>query len=425
MNAKSRVGRVAALPALLALAFAPSVTAADALDSQPTSLPSTVPVGTFVAPGESADTDPWRQSAESDVSASQPASDAPAPPAETDASEQTPATDLSAPPPAPNLRARFFTSPSELRDELAVHEIASRLYAGAQLEAQSDWTRQGKEHTRDTYFDAVTGALRWVPMYGLVGNFEGSYDLQASEGFSVEEFTLTLGGVPTEPWYVSVGRTTLPFGEFNSHFREDPSTQILGEMQGDQIAGGYESDQFEFTVAGKRTESGDRKNVWVANITFSPLNDMDVGLAWTSDLTQSVEVQQLIKDAHATDPTVVQSASVHGAGVFMSLQKNTYSVDFEYIAALNAFQSAVEDVAVGKPWAMNLEAAYRPMSQWEIGVRYERSSGLPDSPDTQMGVETSYGFNAHFAMSFEFLHGSFGADASDRNLISVAALLIW
>lgn len=422
MNAIHRVGRVVALPALLALAYAPSVAAAEALDSPSASSSSTAPAGTLVAPGESVSSDAWLQP---DGSAAQSTSDATEPAAEPDASAEAPDTDLSAPPPAPNLRARFFTSPAELREELAVHEIASRLYAGAELEAQSDWTRQGKEHARDSYFDAITGALRWVPMYGLVGTFEGSYDLQSSEGFSIEEFTLTLGGVPTEPWYVSVGRTTLPFGEFNSHFREDPSTQTLGEMQGDQIAGGYESDRFEFTLAGKRAQPGSRANVWFANITFSPVNDMDVGVFWTSDLTQSTEIRQLLKEAHAADPTVIQSAAVHGGGAFMSLQKDTYSIDVEYIAALSSFQPAAEDVAVGKPWAVNFEATYRPTNPWELGLRYEHSSGLPDSPDTQVGVETSYGFNQHFAMSLEFLHGSFGADAPDRNLISIAALVIW
>jgi hypothetical protein len=77
-----------------------------------------------------------------------------------------------------------------------------------------------------------------------------------------------------------------------------------------------------------------------------------------------------------------------------------------------------------RPWAWNFEATYRPFFKWEIGMRVERSSSIPDVPETQYGVETTYGFGPHAAVSLEFLRGSF-ADAGDRNLVNAGLVLRW
>jgi hypothetical protein len=327
-------------------------------------------------------------------------------------------------PPTPTVRAMFFTSPSELRDELAVHEILPRLYAGSELEGYSTHEKQGGPANNDAYLDSITGALRWVPFYGLTGLYEGSYDLHNSDGYTYDELTLTLGAVETEPWYVTVGRTSLPFGEFNSHFREDPTTQVLGEIQGSEIAGGYETDTFELTFAARAGTDWSSAYSWVSNLTFSPIKDMDAGVFYTSDLTQSYEIKQLVNSAIADDPTLHNSA-VRGAGAFMSLQKNRYSIDFEVIDALDRFEPGLLTPSAQRPWAWNFEATVRPMIPWEIGFRLERSSGLPDSPETQFGPETTYSFGPHAAVSLEYLHGMFGNNDSDRDLVTAGLLLRW
>jgi hypothetical protein len=326
--------------------------------------------------------------------------------------------------PAPTERAMFFTSPSELREELAVHEILPRLYAGAELEGFSTYEKQGGPADKNTYFDSITGALRWVPFYGLTGLYEGSYDLHNSDGYTVDEATLTLGAVETEPWYVTVGRTALPFGEFNSHFREDPTTQVLGEIQGTEIAGGYETDTFELSFAARAGTDWSPSYSWVGNLTFSPVKDMDAGVFYASDLTQAYEIKKLINSAQDDDPTL-HNSEVRGTGAFMTLQKNRYSIDFEVIAALDRFEPGLLTASAQRPWAWNFEATVRPLIPWEVGFRLERSSGLPDSPKTQFGTETTYSFGQHAAVSLEYLHGTFGSNGSDRNLVTAGLLIRW
>jgi hypothetical protein len=330
------------------------------------------------------------------------------------------------PQPKGDVRATFFTSPSELRDELAVHQIAHRLYAGVELEGAASYDSQAGATNYDAYLDSITGALRWVPFYGLTGSFEGSYDLQGSNGYSTDEAILTLGAVATEPWYITVGQTNLPFGEFNSHFREDPTTQVLGEIQGREIAAGYETDTLELTFAVRQGQSGSQSFSWVGNLTFSPVKDMDAGVYWTSDLTKSFEVHQLIHDAQAANPgSPISYSPVAGAGTFMSLQKNRYSVDFELIAAVDKFAAGLLSASAQRPWAWNFEATVRPRNPWEVGVRLEQSSGLPDSPQLQYGMETTYSFGPHAALSLEYLRGNFANGAGNRNLVTAGMLLRW
>jgi hypothetical protein len=327
-------------------------------------------------------------------------------------------------PPTSTGRAMFFTTPAELRDELAVHELLPRLYAGAQLEGYSSYEKHGGPANKDTYLDSISGALRWVPYYGVTGLYEGSYDLHNSDGYAVDEATLTLGAVETEPWYITIGRTALPFGEFNSHFREDPTTQVLGEIQGTEIAGGYQTDAFELTFASRAGADWSPSYSWIGNLTFSPLEDTDAGLFYTSDITRSYEIKKLINDAQADDPAL-HNSKARGTGAFMSLQKDRYSIDFEIIAALDRFEPGLLTPSAQRPWAWNFEATVRPRIPWEIGFRLERSSGLPDSPETQFGPEMTYSFGPHAALSLEYLHGNFGNNDSNRDLVTAGFLLRW
>jgi hypothetical protein len=351
--------------------------------------------------------------------ASNPESD-PMPPLETQTNDLLLQGEL----PPPTEKAMFFTNPSERREELAVHQILPRLYAGAEIEGYSTYEKQGGPADKNAYLDTIAGALRWEPFYGLTGLYEGSYDLHNADGYTVDEATLTLGAVETQPWYVMVGRTALPFGEFNSHFREDPTTQVLGEIQGTEIAGGYQTDTFELTFASRAGTHWSPSYSWIGNLTFSPVEDLDAGAFYTSDLTQSYEIKKLIHSAQADDPTL-HSSAVGGVGTFMSLQKERYSIDFEVIAALDRFEPGLLTDSAQRPWAWNFEATVRPGIPWELGIRFERSSGLPDSPEFQFGPETTYSFGPHAAVSLEYLHGTFGNNDSDRDLVTAGLLLRW
>lgn len=344
-------------------------------------------------------------------------------------------------PPAPAVTdvARFFTSPGELRDELAVHQTLPSLYTGLQLNGQSDYRKQGS-WTHDDFLD-VTGALRWVPLPIIEFSYEATFEFgrpsrdfagagcEYSQRCIVQEAIVTIGNVTTRPWYVTLGHTEIPFGKYMSHFREGPATRFLGQTLASEVALGYEGDRLQLTVAAFEVNSGPRS--WAADLTFSPMEDLDIGVFWTSDLTQSLEIKRVILDAlqpepgmpvPGPDPTEVRE--VMGAGTFMSVHRGDYTIGFEYVGALDRFEPGLIAVGSAKPWAWNFEVARRLSDRWQIGARLESSSSVPESPRRQYGVVTSFGINRYSAVSVEYLHNRF-TGASNNEQISAALLLRW
>ncbi|MBU0754941.1 MAG: hypothetical protein KJ645_07355, partial [Planctomycetes bacterium] len=153
-----------------------------------------------------------------------------------------------------------------------------------------------------------------------------------------------------------------------------------------EIAGGYESDAIELTLAVGNGDTGNRPYVWVGNFTCSPMKNMDAGVFNASDLGESVEVQNLSDDfqdfqAATGAGFAPESSTVPGAGGFVALTEDRYTVDFEYIAAMDSFTRGFLENNGRRPWAWNFEATFRPTPPWEVGARVERSDSLPDSPE--------------------------------------------
>jgi hypothetical protein len=349
------------------------------------------------------------------------------------------AAQTSPPEPAVTDVARFFTSPRELRDELAVYQVLSRLYTGLQLNGQSDNKKQGS-WANDSFLD-VTGALRWVPWRFIEFSYEATFEVgrprrdfvgagcEYSQRCILQEAIVTVGNLAVTPWYVTLGHTEVPFGKYESHFRANPATRFLGETLASEVALGYDGDRLDLTFAAFEVNSGPRS--WAADLTFSPMEDLDIGVFWTSNLTQSLEIKRVIQGALQPGPGIAapgpgrtEVREVKGAGTFMSLHRGDYTIEFEYIGALDRFEPGLIADGSAKPWAWNLEAVRHLSDRWEIGARLGSSSSVPESPRRQYGVVTSFGINRYTAVSVEYLHNRF-ARASAQEQISAALLLRW
>lgn len=352
----------------------------------------------------------------------------PSTPPATQSSQALPAAvaaTVEAPPaPRPEVPARLFLSPQEQRDELATHVIYPWLILGAQLEFQSSWEKQGQDKTRDTFLDSFSLGAKVNPADWLTSEFEFKYDFHDTREFSVDDWLVRLGGTKKVPWYVEGGHTSVPFGEFNSHFKEDPLVQTLGEIQLYEMTAGYDTDPFEALVAVFRAKNHSRRYDFVGEVKVSPVEDMDVGAYWTNDIGESVELHQNQHDAIKDDPTLGTSP-VAGAGGFFAYEKPVWSLDFEYVQALQSFAPGLLVEQRDRPWAFDLEGAVRPFESWEFSVRLERAHGLPDAPDWQYGIGASYGICAYAYVSLEYLRGVFIDEQPDRHLILAGLTLKW
>jgi len=341
--------------------------------------------------------------------------------------------------PAATDTARFFTSPGELREALAAHEVLANVYTGLQLNGQSDYKKQ-VSWVHDDFLD-VTGALRWAPWRNFEFSYEATFEFgrpsrdfvgagcEYSQRCFVQETTVTVSDLAVTPWYITLGHTQVPFGKYMSHFREQPATRFLGETLASEVALGYEGDRLQLTLAAFEVNSGPRS--WAADLTFSPMEDLDIGLFLTSDLTQSLEVKRVIQDALQTGPGMpaavpgrTEVREVKGAGTFMSYRRRDTTIVFEYISALDRFEPGLVTAGPAKPWAWNVEVARCLSDRWQIGARVASSSNVPESAHRQYGVTTNFGINRYAAVSVEYLHNRF-AGASDQEQISAALLLRW
>jgi len=342
-------------------------------------------------------------------------------------------------PPAPAVTevAQFFTSPGELRDALAAHEVLPHLYTGLELDGQSDHEKQGS-WAHDDFLD-VTGALRWAPLSYFQFSYEATFEFgrprrnfagagcEYSQRCIVQEAIVTFGNLAAGPWYVTLGHTEVPFGKYVSHFRENPATRFLGETLASEAALGYDGDLLELTFAAFEVNSGPRS--WAANLTLHPVEDLDIGIFWTNDLTQSLEIKRVIQDALAAGTTMslpgtTEVREVKGAGTFLSLRRGGYTMEFEYIAALDRFDPGSIAAGSVKPRAWNLEVLRNLSERWEIGARLAGSSDVPESARRQYGVVTSFGINQYTAVSVEYLHNRF-ARVSGQEQVLAALLLRW
>jgi hypothetical protein len=335
----------------------------------------------------------------------------------------------SAPPetgPTPEIVARFFTSPAEQRDELARNIVLPWLSLGLQAEAQSSREHQAPDVVRDTFFDSITGGARIVPFDGLMGLLEVNYDAHDTRETTVDEATIHLGGTKRIPWYLDVGKTDVPFGEYNSHFREDPLIQKVGEMQGWQTSGGYDTDELEATVGVYKGVTGNRNGDFLAKLSVSPFKDFDVGAAWCSDISESVELRQIAHDYRAENgyPNV-HTTSVMGADAFATYETEKYFVDFEYVTALKSFNPGILSDSKELPWSCDLDLAIRPIERWEFATRFEFAGGIPDEPKHQYGMGVSYGLSDHASISLEWLHGVFESGTPNRDIVEAGLIVRW
>lgn len=332
--------------------------------------------------------------------------------------------------------AQFFTSPGELRDELATHEVLPNLFTGFELIGHSEHEKQ-VSWAQDNFVD-VSGALRWEPRRNIEFSYEATFEFgrpqrdfagagcEYSQHCILQEAIVTFSNIAATSWYVTLGHTEVPFGKYVSWFRERPATRFLGETLASEVALGYESQRMDLEFAAFEVNSGPR--TFAGKLTFHPLENIDIGLSWTSDLMQSLEIKRVVQEALQPGPGLpspgIAESAVQGAGTFLSARRDGYTVDIEYIATLDNFEPGLIADGVVKPWTWNLEFAKRLSDRWQIGARLARSSNVPESPDRQYGVVTSFGINRYSAVSVEYLHNHF-AGASDQEQVSAALLLRW
>lgn len=245
---------------------------------------------------------------------------------------------------------------------------------------------------------------------------------------TVDEGTITLGGVEGASFYLTAGKFVVPFGMFNSHFISDPITLSIGETNDNGVSLGYANDYFEAALGvfnGDIDELGshDVLESIAASVVFTPSLDglhlEDVGISLGISYISNIIDSGGFEDTPAGTAGEVQDY-VSGLSGFLSLSCQAFTLEAEYVGALESSGvGELVDAKELKPGAWNIELAYAVNDKLEIAGKYECSDGLWDLyPEQQYGPVISYSLFENTTLAVEYLYAEYENGDATRDLVT-------
>ncbi len=216
------------------------------------------------------------------------------------------------------------------------------------------------------------------------------YEEDNTEPHEVDAAILTLGNKEDQPYTVTVGRTYVPFGVYDSNMISDPLTLELGETRETLVALNYEQSGFLASVyvfnGDIDRQASNADSIRQFGMSFSYLLEdanklVDMEFSYMSNLADSDSIRTIIM------PPSVQD-SVPGMSATLTYNYEAWVLVTEYVAALKRFSSG-ELVYAGdaaKPSAYTIELAH--IVNWsgkeytlavaQQGTREALALGLPE-----------------------------------------------
>lgn len=249
--------------------------------------------------------------------------------------------------------------------------------------------------------EAISGDIIFLFEEGAFGDEDT--DLEVDEA----AINISLGS-----WSARVGRQYLPFGIFHSHFISDPLTLELGETRETAFLAGYTYGSatlstFVFNGDAEKTGNEDHIRDWGASLVLTPLEGVELGGSYLSDLADT--------DAELlSDLDNVFTRRVGGWSAFFVAEHGKLCLAGEVLGAVRHFAVADLDADLNgkgdKPLAWNLEAAWALLENVEVALRYEGSREFAGQPRRQYGADVSWSPWKNTTLSLEYLRGEFDRD---------------
>jgi hypothetical protein len=248
------------------------------------------------------------------------------------------------------------------------------------------------------------------------------------ENVFVDEGFITLIGTEDVPAYLIAGRQYVPFGYYDSMFVTDPNTLLLGETVEGAVVAGYRfggNEMVDITIGAfngqvDKIDSDDHIDGFVAGIFTNPLEGLNVGASYTSNLAASAFSEVVLQEEI--------DSLVGGWSAYITYEfLERFKVIGEYVAAIDSFAAGEvydeADVEERQPSAWNVEAGMQITEDIGLALRYGGSDdgGFEYLPETQYGVIVNYGFFT-CNLALEYMHNEFESDVQefDRILAQLA-----
>ncbi|MCU7834445.1 MAG: LbtU family siderophore porin [gamma proteobacterium symbiont of Taylorina sp.] len=259
------------------------------------------------------------------------------------------------------------------------HEIADSITMGGVIDvianhSNSDgWSGNSSSDLILDTFELSIGASAgdWVS-----GSILFLYEDASDDNFLMDEVYITIANSEVTPFYASVGRLYVPFGNFESNMVSDPVTLTLGETRADVIQIGVETQDglygsaYVFNSDAEQASGqysstkNNRIDSFGLNLGYAMENDdfaLDMGAGYINNIASSATLQGVV-DGNALcagDGCIkdyVGGISLHAVATF-----GQFNLIGEYVTALNEFKANEVSIVNSdklKPSALNIEGAY-------------------------------------------------------------------
>ena len=247
-----------------------------------------------------------------------------------------------------------------------------------------------------------------------------------TEPVDIDEGFIVIDGKDVVPLYLNAGKMYVPFGYFESHFISDPITLEIGETNQSAVKLGWTNGWLDLCAAAFNSdieEIGEDNRIggFVGSVRLT----LPEGIVEKLTLMAGAAHISNIGDSDGLEGEIPGTVTGHvgGGSAFLSASyKERYFFEAEYVGAVKRFEAGELDFDGGgafEPRAWNLELAFRPVENLELGVKYEGGDDLGNFlPDKQWGVVFNYNLLANTSLALEYLHGEFENDDS-RHLMTI------
>ncbi len=263
----------------------------------------------------------------------------------------------------------------------------------------------------------------------VTGSLVLLWEEDATEPVDLDEAIITLGRTDSQPLFMVLGKTTAPFGAFESNMLTDPMTLEIGETGQSLIQAGYEKNGLHlsaYTYKGDVTLNGDDETIkcFGASTAYTMEKDaftISLGAGLNSNIMDSdglgdafTEAQEAFIDGAADDAAYELEDAVFGYALNAMVSAGPVSLSAEYVAAGDDPEYYTNDgagtettVKAEAPSAWHVEAAFTfPVSDKEIttAATVQGSENMAGTlPESRYGVAVGTALTDNLGLTAEYI----------------------
>ncbi len=225
-------------------------------------------------------------------------------------------------------------------------------------------------------------------------------DENAEFNLQVDEAIITLAPESTGPFSFTFGRTTLPFGVYETNLISDPLTLELGETSETIAMVGFESNGLygnAYVFNGDQDKDGSSSKIDNVGLKFGYAfeqddQSLDASIGYISDLGDSDSLEGRF---------TTYSRNVPGLALSAKYATGPFTLIGEYIGATKDFDDG------NRPKAWHLEAGYA-IGDATLAINYQKTKEALslEFPEKRLAAGISFPVMENTTLSFEWAHDS-------------------